>query len=88
MISKGGRVCPPFLICQNNISQTYRIIFIINKTGDLMSNVKITSSLVSVQWLAEHLDSENIVILDASMKPVTLSATDSFEEDTTCIKGA
>ena len=53
-----------------------------------MSNAKITSSLVSVQWLAEHLDSENIVILDASMKPVTLSATDSFEEDTTCIIGA
>ncbi len=53
-----------------------------------MSNAKITSSLVSVQWLAEHLNSENIVILDASMKPVTLLATDSFKEDTTCIKGA
>ncbi|HET7144953.1 MAG TPA: sulfurtransferase [Anaerolineales bacterium] len=53
-----------------------------------MSNTKITSPLVSVQWLAEHLDSENLVILDASMKPVTLSATDSLEEDTTCIQGA
>jgi thiosulfate/3-mercaptopyruvate sulfurtransferase len=53
-----------------------------------MSNAKITSSLVSIQWLAEHLDAENLVILDASMKPVTLSDTDASQEDTTCIKGA
>ncbi len=53
-----------------------------------MSNAIIPSSLVSVQWLAEHLNAENLVILDASMKPVTLSTTASYEMDTTCIKGA
>ena len=31
----------------------------------------ITTSLVSVQWLADHLAAENLIILDASMKPVT-----------------
>jgi thiosulfate/3-mercaptopyruvate sulfurtransferase len=31
----------------------------------------ITTSLVSVQWLADHLTAENLIILDASMKPVT-----------------
>lgn len=53
-----------------------------------MSNIKITSSLVSVQWLAEHLDSENLVILDASMKPVTSADRNISQEETFCIKGA
>ncbi len=48
-----------------------------------MSIAKITSPLVSVQWLAEHLDSENLVILDASMKPVTpVTAITYSVEDT------
>ena len=54
-----------------------------------MSNAKITSSLVSVQWLADHLNAENLVILDASMKPVTpVNSESSSEEETSCIKGA
>lgn len=53
-----------------------------------MSNAKITSPLVSVQWLAEHLDAENLVILDASMQPVTPVANDSALEESTFIKGA
>lgn len=53
-----------------------------------MSIKKITSSLVSVQWLAENLDSENLVILDASMKPVIPVNNNNSYEETTCIKGA
>ncbi len=52
-----------------------------------MSKAKITSPLVSVQWLAENFDAENLVILDASMKPVTPVGNDS-SEDNSCIKGA
>ena len=37
----------------------------------MMTNVNINDSLVSVQWLAENLQAENLVILDASMPPVT-----------------
>lgn len=36
-----------------------------------MTNIEIKTSLVSVQWLHENLSAENLVILDASMKPVT-----------------
>jgi thiosulfate/3-mercaptopyruvate sulfurtransferase len=36
-----------------------------------MSNIKFTNSLVSVQFLADHLSADNLIILDASMKPVT-----------------
>ncbi|MBC7877346.1 MAG: sulfurtransferase [Anaerolineales bacterium] len=50
-----------------------------------MSNIKITSPLVSVQWLADHLDADNLVILDASMKPVN---NDSLHEETAYIIGA
>jgi len=54
-----------------------------------MSIAKITSPLVSVQWLADNLDAENLIILDASMKPVTPVNNDSnYQEETTCIKGA
>ncbi len=52
-----------------------------------MSNIKITSSLVSVQWLAENFEAENLVILDASMKPVTPLGNAS-SENAGCIKGA
>lgn len=50
-----------------------------------MANIKITSPLVSVQWLADHLDADNLVILDASMKPVN---NDSLHEETAYIIGA
>jgi thiosulfate/3-mercaptopyruvate sulfurtransferase len=33
--------------------------------------LKITTSLVSVQWLKENFSAENLIILDADMKPVT-----------------
>ncbi|MFN3492215.1 MAG: sulfurtransferase [Anaerolineales bacterium] len=36
-----------------------------------MSKIKITNSLVSVEWLKENFSAENLIILDASMKPVT-----------------
>jgi thiosulfate/3-mercaptopyruvate sulfurtransferase len=36
-----------------------------------MTNINIPGSLVSVNWLAENLDAENLVILDASIKLVT-----------------
>lgn len=36
-----------------------------------MSKLKIPGSLVSVQFLAENLSADNLIILDASMKPVT-----------------
>lgn len=36
-----------------------------------MSKIKITNSIISVQWLKENFDAENLIILDASMKPVT-----------------
>ena len=53
-----------------------------------MKNIKIPSALVTVQWLAENLHADNLVILDASMKPVTpVGANDSHEEPA-CIQGA
>lgn len=36
-----------------------------------MTNINIPGSLVSANWLAENLDAENLVILDASIKLVT-----------------
>lgn len=33
--------------------------------------LKIPNSIVSVQWLKENFSAENLIILDASMKPVT-----------------
>ena len=53
-----------------------------------MSNIKITSSLVSVQWLADYLNAENLVILNASMKPVTPAGNNDSFVETSCIKGA
>ena len=35
-----------------------------------MNKVRLTHSIVSVQWLKEHLEAENLVIFDASMKPI------------------
>jgi len=53
-----------------------------------MSITKITSSLVSVQWLADNFEAENLVILDAHMKPVGLPSAHALEEESACIKGA
>jgi len=41
-----------------------------------MKNSVITTPLVSVEWLFEHLDSDNLVILDASIKKVVGSSDD------------
>ena len=35
-----------------------------------MTKVKITNSIVSAQWLAENRSAENLIIFDASMKPI------------------
>ena len=35
-----------------------------------MSKIKINNSIVSVQWLAENRSAENLIIFDASMKPI------------------
>ena len=53
-----------------------------------MSIAKITSPLVSVQWLANNLDAENLVILDASMKPVGVTSNPDSVEEPSYIKGA
>ncbi len=56
--------------------------------GDSMSNVKIQSSLVSIQWLNENINADNLIILDASMKPVTPVGGDLSQDLPVCIKGA
>ena len=35
-----------------------------------MTKANITSSIVSIKWLAENLSAENLVLFDASMKPI------------------
>ena len=35
-----------------------------------MSNIRITNSIVSVAWLAENLSADNLILFDASMKPI------------------
>jgi thiosulfate/3-mercaptopyruvate sulfurtransferase len=46
-----------------------------------MSTLKITNSLISVQTLKENLSAENLIILDASMKPVGKVAAPTVETD-------
>ncbi len=53
-----------------------------------MTNTKIPSSLVTVQWLAENINAENLVILDASMKPLTPVGNNDSQEEPACIQGA
>ena len=53
-----------------------------------MTNVNINDSLVSVQWLAENLQAENLVILDASMPPVTAADNSKEQKDPSYIPGA
>jgi thiosulfate/3-mercaptopyruvate sulfurtransferase len=54
----------------------------------MMTNVNINDSLVSVQWLAENLNAENLVILDASMPPVTAADNNKEQKDPSYIPGA
>ena len=54
----------------------------------MMKNIKINDSLVSVQWLAENLNAENLVILDASMPPITAGDDNKAREDPAYIPGA
>jgi thiosulfate/3-mercaptopyruvate sulfurtransferase len=44
-----------------------------------MSNISITSPIVSVSWLNEHLQAENLVVLDGSIKKVVNPKIDSIE---------
>lgn len=53
-----------------------------------MTNTKINGSLVSVKWLAENLDAENLVILDASMPPVIPVDSGKKHEGLVYIPGA
>ena len=53
-----------------------------------MTNANINDSLVSVQWLAENLNAENLVILDASMPPVTGTDDKAKREKMAYIPGA
>ena len=53
-----------------------------------MTNVNINDSLVSVQWLAENLNAENLVILDASMPPVTAADNNKEQKDPSYIPHA
>lgn len=53
-----------------------------------MTNANINDSLVSVQWLAENLNAENLVILDASMPPVTGTDHKAKREKPAYIPGA
>ncbi len=52
-----------------------------------MSKTQIDSSLVSVQWLHKNLDAENLIVLDASMRPIGLMA-DQFQETPVYIPGS
>ncbi|MBL8103742.1 MAG: sulfurtransferase, partial [Anaerolineales bacterium] len=53
-----------------------------------MSNIQISSPLITVPWLVEHLNADNLIILDASMKPVTPVVSDVLQEEPGCIQGA
>jgi thiosulfate/3-mercaptopyruvate sulfurtransferase len=52
-----------------------------------MSHIKINDSLVSVQFLKDHLSAANLVILDASMKPVGKGSARASQTPG-CIPGA
>src|SRR5262245_60340395 len=39
-----------------------------------MSKVRLTDSIVSVQWVQENLSAENLIIFDSSMKPIGAAA--------------
>jgi thiosulfate/3-mercaptopyruvate sulfurtransferase len=55
-------------------------IFVV-KMKKTMSNLKITNSLISVQFLKDNLQAQNLIILDASMKPVGKVAASTVETD-------
>jgi thiosulfate/3-mercaptopyruvate sulfurtransferase len=52
-----------------------------------MTKVTITNSIVSVQWLAENLSAENLVLFDASMKPI-VPVPNAVPESPTYIPGS
>src|SRR5687767_10045757 len=52
-----------------------------------MKNINVPGSLVSVHWLAENLNAENLVILDARIKLVT-PAQDNEQQAPVYIPGA
>ena len=52
-----------------------------------MSTVNIVNSIVSVQWLAENHSAENLIIFDASMKPIGV-VKNPVQETPTYIPGA
>lgn len=46
----------------------------------VMPNLKVPDALVSVHWLEENLHAENLIILDASIKPVSQEQSDKQKE--------
>src|SRR6266704_1032269 len=52
-----------------------------------MTKTTIPNSIVSVQWLAENLTAENLVLFDASMKPI-VPVPDAAPETPTYIPGS
>jgi len=44
--------------------------YVCEEKNNLMTTIQITNSIVSTQWLHDNLAAENLVIFDASMKPV------------------
>ncbi|SHI93369.1 sulfurtransferase [Aquimarina spongiae] len=45
-----------------------------------MNTLELTSPLVSVDWLAAHLDHKDLIILDATIKKVTSDITERYPE--------
>lgn len=52
-----------------------------------MTNSKLSASLVSVQWLADHLNDPNLVVFDASLQPITGNGAKQNNDDGLCIPG-
>lgn len=52
-----------------------------------MTNAKLLKPLVSVQWLADHLNDPSLVVFDASLQPVTGNSAKQNNDDGMCISG-
>jgi len=52
-----------------------------------MANIQITNPILSVQWLAENLSAENLILFDASMKPIGV-AFNNIQETPAYIPGS
>ena len=53
-----------------------------------MNKVNLTDSIVSVHWLKDNLSAENLIIFDASMKPIVPVVVDAVPETRVYIPGS